>query len=320
MGGGSRGGSYVPSSDELAFKTLKDWFDAVTSFMGTADELYEILDDFEAWAKAQVRTVKIIARRFIHKVRGDVEEREREREKKEPKEGGKDSGSAGAGEPEGSTAPAGAVKEPRPKGRGKVVWKSPEFFPYQTTPSPGYEGEDYVLNKKHRVYGIEEKIAKSTLGKGYKYKGSGGGWEKHLHSDLKAGLERFRAALSDVYGYEDDLPFDSCYRPLGTHVPPGGEQQPGDKGGYTDSTDRKGHWTGESVDLHTKEVRGHFGIPYKDRNVNNFLDKIGKVVGLKRPWLNIKDGVHWTFFEPTSDTFPEITIGDVTYGGQKRNP
>jgi hypothetical protein len=289
--------------------------------MGTADELYELLDDFEAWANKQIQTVKKIAKRFIHKVRSDVEERERERGKKEPKGGGKDGGGASEGELEGSTAPAGAVTEPRPKGPGRVVWTSPPGFPYQTTPSKGYEGRPHVTGHKHEVYGIETQL-NHVLSTGYKHVGSGGGWEVHLHADLKEPLERFRAALRDVYGYDVDLPFDSCYRPLGTDVPPEEtEDGEGDEGGKRDARDDKGHWTGESVDLHTKYVRGYFGIPDGMKNDPNFLDKIGEVVGLRRPYLNdLKDGVHWTYCESTRKKFPAIIIDGETYGGDEPNP
>ena len=327
MGAGSPGGSYVPTSDELAFKTLKDWFDAVKSLGGTADELYELLDDFAAWANTQNQTVKKIAWKYISDVRAGIESRRRERESKrekenkESKEGGKDSGSAGTGESEESPPSSGdAGAKPRPKGPGRVVWTSPEIFPYQTTPSKGFEGKEWVTGKKDKVYGIETKLT-AKFEKGYKYKGSGGGWEKYGRPELKEAVDKFRAALIDVYGYDKDLPFDSCYRPLGTDVPDEkAVDGKGDPGGERDAGDARGHWTGESVDLHTKYVRHHFGIPDNKRNDYNFLDDIGKAVGLKRPWLSIKDGVHWTYCEPTRKTYPKTTIDGVKYGGQNTNP
>jgi hypothetical protein len=327
MGAGSPGGSYVPSSDELAFKTLKDWFDAVKSLGGTADELYELLDDFAAWANTQNQTVKKIAWKYISDVRAGIESRRRERESKrekenkESKEGGKDSGGAGAGEPEGSTAPAGAVTEPRPTGPGRVVWTSPPAFPYQTTPSKGYEGRDHVTDHKHEVYGIETQL-NLILSDGYKHVGSGGGWEMHIHAELKEPLDRFRDALRDVYEYPGPLEVNSCYRPLGTHVRKIEGIQKGDPGGRIDQTDGKGHWKGKSADLRTLPVRGYFGIPDSKANDYNYLDKIGEVVGLYRPFIETDEleGMHWRACNRTRKKFPTIIIDDATYGGNEYIP
>jgi hypothetical protein len=307
---GVSAGAYMQPSYEYenAQIRLRAWFDAVNSFRGTAEELNLLLNDFEAWAEGQAPDIKRYAKGFIDSVRDTVKAREKQRKSKRkpapPKE-----------EKETETKPG---KEPRPKGPGRVVWISPPTFPYQTTPSKGCEGAGHVIKRKHEVYGIEMQL-NQKLGEGYKPP-PGGGWQAHIHLELKEPLDRFRDAIQEVYGYPGPIEVNSCYRPLGTHIPPNEYMPKGDECGYLDQTDGKGHWKGKAVDLKTKPIRRYFGIPDEEKNRPNFLDDIGKVVGLRRPYLNKADGVHWTYCKPTRKKFPTIIIDGLTYGGTETNP
>jgi hypothetical protein len=142
----------------------------------------------------------------------------------------------------------------------------------------------------------------------------------HIHAELKEPLDAFREVLRDVYDYPNDIEVSACYRPLGTHVPKIPPDQEGDPCGQVDARDTKGHWRGKAVDLRTKPIRAHFGIPDEKADSENFLDKIGKVVGLKRPYLAKQDGVHWTFCRPAGGLLPMIIIDGVTYGGKEWIP
>ncbi len=209
------------------------------------------------------------------------------------------------------------MADDRPKGPGEIVWTSPPAFPYQTTPSPGCEGKTHVLAKKNQVWGIETELT-AKLETGYvHWKGGNRGWEMHIHAELLEPLEAFREVLRDVYDYPNDIEVSACYRPLGTHIPKSPPDQKGDPCGKIDAPDYKGHWRGKAVDLRTKPIRGHFDIPDEDKNKWNFLDKIGRVVGLKRPYLADEDGVHWTFRDPVGGRLPMIIIEGVTYGGDE---
>jgi hypothetical protein len=221
---GVPGGAYMHPSYEYenAQIRLRAWFDAVNSFRGTAEELNLLLNDFEAWAERQAPDIKGYAKGFIYGVREKIkareERRKRERKPAPPKK-------------EEETETDGG-KEPRPKGPGEVVWISPPTFPYQTTPSEGCEDAGHVIEHKHEVYAIEMELS-HKLGEGYKPP-PGGGWEAHIHLELKEPLDQFRDAVQEVYGYPGPIEVNSCYRPLGTDIPPNEYMPEGDKCGILD--------------------------------------------------------------------------------------
>ena len=194
----------------------------------------------------------------------------------------------------GTTASSTGTGDTRVRGGGDIVWISPPGFPFQTTPSPGCESSAHVIEKAALVPDIERELGE--LGGGYDFVGNPNcPWEAWIHPDLKVVLDGFRDKLQVEYKYGSDIEVTSCYRPLGTHVPEIPGVQEGDFCGKTDATDGKGHWKGKSVDLRTLPIRGFFGIPDHLAGVSNFLDEIGEMVGLYRPYLFKGDAVHWTY-------------------------
>ncbi|HUV86112.1 MAG TPA: hypothetical protein VMX79_03280 [bacterium] len=207
-----------------------------------------------------------------------------------PGGGGWDPFKSGAG----NAPPEEGAGDSRVRGPGEIVWVSPPGLPFQTTPTPGCEGSAHVVEKAALVPDIERELGE--LGEGYDFVGNPNSpWEAWIHPDIRAVLDKFRDKIKIERKYGDNIEVTSCYRPLGTHVPKIPGAQEGDFCGKTDATDGKGHWKGKSVDLRTLPIRGFFGIPEHLAGVRNFLDEIGEMVGLYRPYLNKGDAVHWTY-------------------------
>jgi len=316
MFGGGTGEAYASSSGEyeIAAQRLRGWYAAVESFSGTAEELYLLLDQFEAWAVVQPSPFRGYALSYINSVRRRVNaEEERNKTAGQKKRGT----ATEPGTIQGSEF-IGLNKLPHDgfalPDTGGVIGKE-----YNTPRGPRRLKPHYFIAVRTELQSISSTIAKVNMSGArllarVELRDALGRWYDNIEKKWEEKITKLKRLEKDPVLAR--IPINSDFRELG-------ETCQDDEHGALDSTDRYGHWRGFAVDVQNN----YWGSRCYPNLTEKEILEAAYAADLKRPLYNDKEGEYkyrndkkdgegnnlgeWWHFSPENHLLPKTESPEV---------